>query len=141
MLVAQLDEQLCFALYAASNQLSKIYRPLLAPYDLTYTQFIVLMALWKGDGISITELAKRTGLSKATMTPLLKRLEEKKFIERQWLAGNERQKHIVLTAAGQEMALHSGEITEQAFCATTLSKAQAQNIIALCQQIVNAEES
>ena len=80
MSVAQLNEQLCFALYSASNHLTSIYRPLLESLGLTYSQFIVLMALWEKDNISISQLAKNTKLSKATMTPLLKRLEQKELV-------------------------------------------------------------
>ncbi len=139
MSVAQLNEQLCFALYSASNHLTSIYRPLLEPLGLTYTQFIVLMALWEKDNISISELAKRTKLSKATMTPLLKRLEQKELIERQMLAGNERQKNIALTVSGRELSKKSLKITEQAFCMSKLSKEQAQTVIDICQQLVNPE--
>lgn len=135
MSVARLNEQLCFALYAASNHLTSIYRSLLEPLDLTYTQFMVLMALWEQDGVSISQLASKTRLSKATMTPLLKRLEQKQFIERQRLEDNDRQKNIVLTDAGRKLSLQSTEITQQAFCATQLSKQQANDIIAICQQM------
>ena len=92
MSVARLDSQLCFALYTASSRLTSIYRPLLDPLGLTYPQFIVLMALWEEDNVSITSLAEKAGLSNATMTPLLKRLESKKLIERKTLESNERQK-------------------------------------------------
>ncbi|WP_210418713.1 MarR family winged helix-turn-helix transcriptional regulator [Aliikangiella coralliicola] len=132
---AQLDSQLCFALYSASNRLTSIYRPILEPLGLTYTQFIVLMALWEEDNISISRLAERAGLSKATMTPLLKRLEQKQLIQRQYLADNERQKNIVLTKAGRELSQKSEAITEQAFCETGLSKKQASEIIRLCRKI------
>ena len=137
MSIATLDSQLCFALYSASNHLTKIYRPLLEPLDLTYPQFIVLMALWQQDNISITDLAKKTGLSKATMTPILKRLDHKELILRQVLPENERQKNIVLTSAGRELSLRSSEITEKAFCATGLSKQQADALIVLCHKILN----
>lgn len=136
MSVAKLDNQLCFALYSASSQLTSIYRPLLEPLDLTYTQFIVLMALWEKDEISISQLAKRTGLSKATMTPLLKRLEQKGLILREVLEDNERQKSIVLTEAGHDISKQSLEITHNAFCATGLSEQEAHNMIALCQKLV-----
>ena len=135
MTVATLDNQLCFALYSASSRLTSIYRPILASFDLTYTQFIVLMALWEEDGVSISELAKRTGISNATMTPLLKLLEKKQYIVRQMLAGNERKKHIVLTEVGRALSLRSNEITEQAFCATGLTKKQANEMIMCCQRI------
>lgn len=135
MSIAQLDEQLCFALYSASNSLTRIYRSLLEPLGLTYPQFVVLMALWQEDNVSITRLAQKTGLAKATMTPLLKRLEGKGLIERQMLENNERQKNIVLTADGRALSHQSGDITDQVFCATTLTQEEAQSIIAACHQI------
>ena len=139
MSVAKLNEQLCFALYAASNQLTSIYRPLLEPLGLTYTQFIVMMVLWETDNISISLLAKKTQLSKATMTPLLKRLEQKKLIERQRLENNDRQKNIVVTSEGRALSKDSKRITEQAFCMSNLSKEQAKTVISLCQQLVNVK--
>ena len=138
MSVAQLDEQLCFALYSASNSLTRIYRSLLEPHGLTYPQFVVLMALWQKDNVSITQLAQKTGLAKATMTPLLKRLEQKGLIERQRLESNDRQKNIVLTEAGLELSKQSGDITNQVFCSTTLTAGEANTIIAACHQINEA---
>lgn len=138
--VAQLNEQLCFALYSASNHVNSIYRPLLEPIGLTYTQFIVLMALWEQDNISISHLAKKTKLSKATMTPLLRRLEDKKLIERQILKGNERQKNVALTEEGRVLSEKSQHITEQAFCMTKLTKEQAETVIEICYQLVNQDK-
>lgn len=135
MSAAQLNNQLCFALYSASNRLTSIYRPLLEPLGLTYTQFIVLMALWEEDNISISNLAEKAGLSKATMTPLLKRLEQKQLILRQVLADNERQKNIALTERGRALSKQSLGITEKAFCASGLTKQQANDVIALCKKI------
>ena len=136
MSVATLDKQLCFALYSASSHLTSIYRPLLDPLDLTYTQFIVLMALWEKDEISISLLAERTGLSKATMTPLLKRLEKKGLITREVLADNERQKNIALTKSGRAISQQSLEITNDVFCATGLTEEEAKGMITLCQKLV-----
>lgn len=138
MLVAKLDSQLCFALYSASSHLTSIYRPILESLDLTYPQFIVLMALWEKDNVSISFLANRTQLSKATMTPLLKRLEKKGFIIRQMLPENERQKNIVLTDAGRKLSLESSRITDEVFCATGLTKKQAKEMIAICLHIVKS---
>lgn len=137
MPTARLDEQLCFALYSASNHISQLYRPLLEPLGLTYTQFLVLMALWEKENITITQLAKRTGLSKATMTPLLKRLEQKEFIQRLTLSDNERQKIITLTQTGRALSKQSEAVTQEAFCATKLSQQQANDIIAICQQMLS----
>lgn len=133
---AKLDDQLCFALYSASSHMTAIYRPLLEPLDLTYTQFIVLMALWEEDGISISELASRAGLTKATMTPLLKRLEQKDLIRREMSATSERQKQIILTPHGREISTQSKAITTQAFCETGLSETEARQMIDLCNKLV-----
>lgn len=137
MTAARLDNQLCFALYSASNQLVSIYRPILEPLGVTYTQFVVLMALWERDGISISQLAERTGLSKATMTPLLKRLTDKALIQLDRVAGNDRKKLVTLTERGRDLAAKSIPATEAAFCATGLSKDEAEDMIALCKRIVS----
>jgi DNA-binding MarR family transcriptional regulator len=107
--------------------------------NLTYTQFIVLMALWERDNVSISYLAAQAGLSKATMTPLLKRLEQKELIQRQRLDGNDRQKNIVLTDQGRALSVQGEEAAEKAFCATGVSKEQAKEMINLCQRIISRE--
>jgi len=137
MSIAKLDTELCFALYSASHHITGIYRPLLEPLDLTYTQFIVLMALWQEDNVSISSLASKTKLTAATMTPLLKRLEQKGFIRREIKPGNERQKNIKLTTAGRELSFKSSEVTNQAFCSTGLSRKQANELIWLCHKIIS----
>lgn len=137
MSTARLDSQLCFALYSASNHVTSIYRPILEPLDLTYTQFVVLMALWEQDTISISQLAQKAGLSKATMTPLLKRLEQKGLISRELLPDNERQKSIVLTAAGRALGEESNAIIEQVFCQTGLSIEEAHTLIRLSKKLVD----
>ena len=139
MSFAILNEQLCFALYSASSRLTKLYRPLLDPLDLTYPQFVVLMALWEEDGIAISRLAEKTGFRNATMTPLLKRMEQKALVERQQVVGNERQKKVVLTEMGRTLSQKSIGITDEVFCATGLSKQQAEEMIALCRQITAGE--
>ena len=138
--IPRLDTELCFALYSASSRITSIYRPLLEPYGLTYTQFVVLMALWEEDGVSITQLAEKAGLTNATMTPLLRRLEEKDFITRERVEGNEREKRVVLTQSGRDLSRKSGEITESVFCATGLTKAQAKDMIRNCKRIAATEE-
>jgi DNA-binding MarR family transcriptional regulator len=99
------------------------------------------MALWQEDNVSISHLAKKAGLSKATMTPLLKRLEQKQFIKRELLPDNERQKNIVLTKQGRALSKHSGEITEKVFCATTLTEKQAHQMISLCHKITQTDQA
>jgi DNA-binding MarR family transcriptional regulator len=132
---ARLDEQLCFALYSASSRLTAIYRPILETMDLTYPQFVVMMALWECDQISITELAKRTGQSNATLTPLLTKLEDKTLLTLARLQGNDRQKCISLTTQGKRLGKKSLKASEQAFCASGLTLEEAQTMIALCGKL------
>ena len=135
MAAAKLDSQLCFALYSASSRLTSVYRSLLEPLGITYTQFVVLMALWEQDSISISLLADRVGLGKATMTPLLKRLEAKGLIQSKRVVQNERQKNIVLTEKGRQLSDESEAITQQAFCSSGLTSRQANDLIKLCGKV------
>ena len=71
----RLDAQLCFAVYAASHAFTRFYRPRLEALGVTYPQYLVLLALWETDGVSVGELGRRLHLDSGTLTPLLKRLE------------------------------------------------------------------
>jgi len=68
----KLENQLCFAVYAFSREITKIYRPFLEPLNLTYTQYLVMIVLWEKDGISLKELGSKLKLDSGTLTPLLK---------------------------------------------------------------------
>jgi DNA-binding MarR family transcriptional regulator len=96
-----LENQLCFALYSASRALTRAYQPLLAPLGLTYPQYIVMLVLWEGDGLSVSELGERLGLDSGTLTPLLKRLESTGLVERRRDDDDERVVRVFLTATGR----------------------------------------
>ena len=98
-----LDHQLCFALYAASLAMTKLYKPLLAPLKLTYPQYLVMLVLWEGDGLTVSQLGERLALDSGTLTPLLKRLEGAKLIQRLRDAADERRVLLQLTAAGRAL--------------------------------------
>ncbi|WP_306580875.1 MarR family transcriptional regulator [Dokdonella sp.] len=100
-----LDEQLCFALYAASRAMTAAYRPLLEPLGLTYPQYLVLLVLWQDDGRSVGELGQRLALDSGTLTPLLKRMEAAGLVTRERRQSDERDVEIRLTRAGR--ALHA----------------------------------
>jgi hypothetical protein len=70
------DRQLCFALYASSLAMTKLYKPLLEPLGLTYPQYLVMLVLWQHDGLGVGEIGERLALDSGTLTPLLKRLEQ-----------------------------------------------------------------
>lgn len=100
----RLDEQLCFTLYSTSLAMNKLYRKLLAPLDVTYPQYLVLMVLWEQDGMTVSEIGERLFLDSATLTPLLKRMEAAGMLTRARAAADERQVIVSLTAAGAALS-------------------------------------
>lgn len=131
----QLDKQVCFALYSTSSTVTQAYRKLLAPLNLTYPQFVVMMALWQEDKVSATALSNTIGLSKATLTPLLKRLEITGYITKDLAEGDDRQKCIQLTEQGMSLAKPADTASKQALCATGLTKKEAEQLLTLCNKI------
>lgn len=101
-----LDNQLCFALYSASLAMTKLYKPLLDTLGLTYPQYLVMLALWERDGLTVSELGERLFLDSGTLTPLLKRLEAAGLLVRLRDVQDERRVRITLT--GQGRALRDG---------------------------------
>lgn len=99
----RLDNQLCFAVYAAAHAFGRAYRNLLGRYELTYPQYLVLLVLWEQDGLSVKEIGNRLFLDSGTLTPLLKRLEVSGRVRRARDRVDERQVSIFLTPAGAEL--------------------------------------
>lgn len=133
-----LGEQLCFAIYSASLAMSRVYRPLLAPLGLTYPQYIVMLALWECDGLSISELGERVALDSGTLTPLLKRLQALGLIERTRSAADERQVLITLTRRGADLRARADAVQEQVAYATQCSTRERQALTAALQQLRGA---
>jgi DNA-binding MarR family transcriptional regulator len=99
----RLDHQLCFALYAASLSMTKLYKPLLEPLGLTYPQYLAMLVLWQGDGITVSQLGERLALDSGTLTPLLKRLESSGLVQRLRDAADERRVLLQLTPTGRAL--------------------------------------
>ncbi|MEG2879211.1 MAG: MarR family transcriptional regulator [Comamonas sp.] len=99
----QLDNQLCFALYSASLATTKLYKPLLKPWGLTYPQYLVMLSLWEKDDCMVSELGDRLFLDSGTLTPLLKRMESAGWLQRQRDSADERRVRVVLTEAGRAL--------------------------------------
>jgi DNA-binding MarR family transcriptional regulator len=95
-----LENQLCFAVYAASHAFTKAYKPLLAELGVTYPQYLVLLVLWEKRVATVTEIGTALGLDTGTLSPLLKRLEKTGLIRRERSKEDERQVTIHLTSAG-----------------------------------------
>ncbi len=99
----KLCNQLCFPLYACSKEIVKRYKPFLDPIDLTYTQYITMMVVWEENEITVKELGEKLFLDSGTLTPVLKKLEQKGFVTRNRSKDDERNLIIKVTAEGKKL--------------------------------------
>ena len=105
----RLDDQLCFALYAASNAVTRAYRPLLQTIGLTYPQYLVMLVLWEQDTLPVHEIASRLELAPHAISPLLGRLEEAGFVARHRDASDRRISWVSLTVSGVALEARASE--------------------------------
>ncbi|MDC0932130.1 MarR family transcriptional regulator [Methylophilaceae bacterium] len=116
-----LDNQLCFALYSATNAVTRFYRFYFKELDITYSQYLVLITLWEGDCKNITDIAKILKLDLPTITPILKKLETKKFIKKSRSKQDERIILIKLTKKGIDLEDEVAKIQHKVACQTHLN--------------------
>lgn len=121
----QLDNQLCFKLYSASKAITQAYTPILDKLNLTYPQYLTMLVLWETDGISVKELGERLNLDSGTLSPLLKKLEAKSFLERSRLEEDERVVVVHLTNKGRDLKKKAVEVPTQMFCKMDLKIKEA----------------
>ncbi|WP_407478768.1 MarR family winged helix-turn-helix transcriptional regulator [Elizabethkingia anophelis] len=111
----KLDNQICFPVYALFREIVGRYRPLLDQLDITYPQYLVLLILWEHQEQSVSQLGEKLYLDSGTLTPLLKRLEQKKLVTRSRSKEDERIVKIKLTSEGQSLQKNAASIPKQLF--------------------------
>ena len=124
----RLDNQLCFALYAASGLVTRAYRPLLEPLGLTYPQYLAMMALWEKAPRTVSDLGEALGLDSGTLTPLLKRMEGAGLVTRTRDRADERRVQITLTDQGAALQAKAAGVPFALACALDLP---GEEIVAL----------
>ncbi|MEK5058710.1 MarR family winged helix-turn-helix transcriptional regulator [Paenibacillus shunpengii] len=105
----KLENQLCFAIYACSREITKLYQPFLDKLGVTYSQYLVLMVLWEHKECTVKDIGEKLYLDSGTLTPLLKRMQSAGLINRERSANDERKVMITLTEEGAKLhdeALH-----------------------------------
>ncbi len=117
----RLDDQLCFALYAATNAIVRTYRPLLRGLGITYPQYLTLMVLWQHGSRSIGELAQRLDLPGHALTPVVRRLERAGLVVRRPSTTDGRVVLVELTSSGRELENSAAAVQRRVVCATGLS--------------------
>lgn len=116
----KLDNQLCFALYSATHALTRAYRNALENTGITYTQYLVMLALWENNRLTVKSVADRLDLDSASLTPILKRLEAAGFLDRQRNKADERVVEITLTDKGHALQDEVANIQKRVACQTGL---------------------
>ena len=127
-----LDRQLCFSLYSASLAMTRLYKPLLAPLGLTYPQYLVMLALWEEDGLTVSALGERLQLDSGTLTPLLKRLEAQGEVRRTRDTADERRVLVQLTPQGRALKAQARRIPRAVGRA---SGCELEEIVSLTQRL------
>lgn len=138
-MTSYLENQLCFLLYVTSKEIIRKYTTLLKPYDLTYTGFITLLAIEEEEQLTVKELGSRLFLDSGTLTPLLKKLQEKNYISRERSTEDERQMNVSLTAIGREVRQQLPCISEQIALDLQLTKEQYEVIKDTLQSFLKNE--
>lgn len=121
-----LDNQLCYALYAAAHRMTKAYRPLLDRIGLTYPQYLVLLVLWEQDRVTVSEIGRRLRLDSGTLTPVLKRLEGAGFLLRSRRQSDEREVEISLTEEGRALRAEAVAVRQSVMCQLNMSEPEIQ---------------
>lgn len=131
----RLDDQLCFALYAASRSITSAYREGLAELGLTYPQFVTLLVLWETDDITVKELGRRLHLDSGTLSPLLKRLESLGLVTRHRASDDERRVHVRLTPSGHEMQAPVLHVQQDVASSLEITEDEASTLRTLARRL------
>lgn len=133
----KLSNQVCFPIYSLAKEVVGLYRPILQQLDLTYPQYLVMLILWEEGTQNVSEIGTKLHLDSGTLTPLLKRLEQKKLIERNRSAQDERIVQIELTANGQKMKTAATQVPEQILNSLNVSVEQLEALKTGIDNILN----
>ena len=132
----KLEHQLCFPLYVASREVIRLYHPHLSALDLTYTQYIAMMALWEAGSMSVKALGERLYLDTGTLTPLLKGMEKKGLITRRRSEADERSVTVAPTEAGLALREQALVIPEKVGGCLPLAAEDTAKLYSLLHQLM-----
>ena len=135
--VLKLENQLCFPLYACSKEVVKRYKPFLDELDLTYTQYITMMVLWDKKSVNVKELGENLFLDSGTLTPLLKKLEAKGYIERKRSKDDERNLLVSITQKGEELKDKAIDIPIKMGQCVKLTREEAAELYKLLNKLLS----
>ena len=136
--VLKLENQICFPLYACAKEVVKRYKPLLDEIDLTYTQYIAMMVLWEHKEMNVKELGSYLLLDSGTLTPVLKKLEQKQYITRKRDDKDERVLNVTITEAGEALREKAVEIPAKLAGCVALEQEEARALYGILQKMLGS---
>ena len=136
----KLDGQICFPLYACARKVISTYNPLLKPFGLTYTQYLVMLALWEQGKEKVGELCHRLHLDCGTITPMLKKMEESGLLTRCRCKADERVVYVALTEKGWALREEVKDIPEKVGDCITLPQEDTLELYRLLRRLLDTIE-
>ena len=136
----ELDNQFCFPIYALSKKIINMYRLYLDPLDITYPQYLVLMVLWKEEQQTVGHLGEKLFLDSGTLTPLLKRMEQKEMVVRSRNIEDERIVVISLTKKGSALKEKVKDIPEKLLESMAISVDELKQLKKIANKILNKQQ-
>lgn len=134
----KLDNQICHRLYMASNALTRTYREMLSELDLTYPQYVVMMALWEQDNISIAELLEKTAIDGSAMTQILKKMSDKDLLSVIKDEQDKRKRLVALQDNGKKAQDKAAAIPQSIRCQfPSLSQEESEKLIHLLDKVIH----
>ena len=133
----KLENQLCFPLYACAKEVVRSYKPFLDELDLTYTQYITMLVLWEKKQMNVKEIGKCLYLDSGTLTPLLKKLEAKGYIERHRSKEDERNLLIKITKDGEALKEKAMEVPSKMAKCLELNEKDAKELYSLLYKLLD----
>lgn len=133
----KLENQLCFPLYAASKEIVRQYKPFLNELNMTYTQYITMMVMWEHKELTVKELGQYLYLDSGTLTPLLKTMEKKGWVERNRSKEDERVLNVSITEAGEKLRESAVNIPAQLAGCVKLEPEEAEQLYKILYKILD----
>ncbi len=137
----KLENQLCFPLYACSREITKAYTPFLDKLDLTYTQYLAMMVLWEHHTITVKAMGELLYLGSGTLTPLLKKLEQKGLLTRARDTEDERVLNVTITPAGEALREQAVDVPVNVGACIHITPEEAGQLYSLLYKILGDIEN
>ena len=134
----KIKNQLCFPLYLCSKEITRVYNEKLEKYNLTYTQYIVMIYFWEVKQSNLKEISKALMLDSSTLTPIIKKLENKGYVRRARSEQDERNLVITLTEAGEQLREKAINIPEEVSKYVLLDAQEAEQLRNITFKIITA---